>query len=163
MACSCCTIQWVCEAVSYRRITNLFDHPKRRRQRSAIRVPQVMDGSQIVTGTDLKYRSVADFPHRSGGGRSESTFPAQISLRLHRSSRRLPSRQWFFEESYYSATNLGICSRKLRHFHGHVDWPAFRSFRKPKQCRERLLSRSNDKKLLAFSLLPKRSMIESGQ
>jgi hypothetical protein len=53
------------KAVSYRRITDLFDHPKRRRQRSAIRVLQVqlqvcrkfVDGSQIA-GTKLKFRDL---------------------------------------------------------------------------------------------------------
>ncbi len=132
------------QAVSYCRITDLFDHPKHRHQRSAIRVPQVMDGSQIVPSTKLKFRDLWRISSRgSGGGRSASTFPAQISLQSHWSGQRLPSRPWFFEESHYSATNPGICWRNLGHFHGHVDWPSFRSFRSPKLCRERLLSWSN--------------------
>jgi hypothetical protein len=40
------------------RITDLFDHPKRRRQRSAIRSTSLMDGSQIVPGTKLKFRDL---------------------------------------------------------------------------------------------------------
>jgi hypothetical protein len=129
------------EAVSYSRITDLFDHPKRSCQRSAIWVPQVMERSQIVPGTKLKFRDLWLISRcGSGGGRSVLTFPAQISLRSHWSGQRLPSRPWFFEESHYSATNLGICWRKLNHFHGHIDWPSFRSFRSLKLCRKRLLS-----------------------